>query len=364
MKYWPFILFILAFSFSSCDDELDITADYKEIPLVYALFDPQDSVHYMRVSKAFLDENTSALEVAQIADSIYYQDSITVSVVQRSEDGTLVNTFFPELVDGNLIGLPKDSGTFANEPNLLYRLVLDLSSVREGDPNYQDDTYEVIVENNSSGLIARGQTKIVKSFPLSFPPEGADFPINFGAINIAGDPIKNNINLEWLTAENGREYEVKVNFTYIDVENVQGAIPDTQTIVWIPSPNIVSNTSEGGDQSLSVNLNSKSFYSFLANNIPDVQSNFFRRLPSKAIKFSFFVAGEDLYNFVRVSRAQTGITSLQATAEYTNVENGLGVISSRFLRVSEGFALSPGSVELLVCSDETAALGFIGANCP
>ena len=63
------ILVLLAFS--SCENTVDINADWKETIVVYGLLDPNDSVQYIKVNKAFLNQNTSAYTVAQISDSLY-----------------------------------------------------------------------------------------------------------------------------------------------------------------------------------------------------------------------------------------------------------------------------------------------------
>src|SRR5690606_24360849 len=97
---------------SSCKNDLDTNADWKEILVVYSLLDGQDSVHYVRVNRAFLNENQSAYEIARINDSLYF-DSIEVKIV---EQGT--GRIIPLVKDESKA---KDSGIFANYPNVLYR---------------------------------------------------------------------------------------------------------------------------------------------------------------------------------------------------------------------------------------------------
>ena len=43
--------------FSGCDNEVDINADWKETIVVYGLLNPNDSIQYIKVNKAFLNEN-------------------------------------------------------------------------------------------------------------------------------------------------------------------------------------------------------------------------------------------------------------------------------------------------------------------
>lgn len=67
-----FSVFLLAVSaIFSCKNEVKVNANWKEIIVVYGLLDPIDTVQFIRVEKAFLDEKTGALEIAKIADSLY-----------------------------------------------------------------------------------------------------------------------------------------------------------------------------------------------------------------------------------------------------------------------------------------------------
>jgi len=56
---------------SSCKNELNINAPYKEVPTVYAVFNPQEVLQIVRVNKVFLGEG-DANQMAQVADSINY----------------------------------------------------------------------------------------------------------------------------------------------------------------------------------------------------------------------------------------------------------------------------------------------------
>src|SRR5688572_25735004 len=101
--------------FASCDNELIVTDEWKDIPVVWGLLNESDTAHYIRVEKAFLDPTTSALDIARIPDSLYY-DNALVSL-RRISTGQI----FPlERVNGDLEGYPREGGVFAETPNYLY----------------------------------------------------------------------------------------------------------------------------------------------------------------------------------------------------------------------------------------------------
>ena len=69
--------------FNSCSNDFDLVDTWKDIPIVYGLLNVNDSVQYIRVEKAFLDEETSALVIAQEPDSLYY-GNISVELEERN----------------------------------------------------------------------------------------------------------------------------------------------------------------------------------------------------------------------------------------------------------------------------------------
>src|ERR1044071_7961899 len=59
---------------TGCEKDFEVAAPYKDIMLVYGIIDPLDSAHYIRIQKAFLDENKSAIEMSKIPDSSYFSN--------------------------------------------------------------------------------------------------------------------------------------------------------------------------------------------------------------------------------------------------------------------------------------------------
>ncbi len=110
------LLLPLGLLLSACSNDFEVTAPWKEIPIVYGILSPQDTAHYLRIEKAFLDPNQSALEVAQIADSLYYpENSITVWLVPTINPNNRIQL---QRVNGALEGYPRDPGVFAGAAQL------------------------------------------------------------------------------------------------------------------------------------------------------------------------------------------------------------------------------------------------------
>ena len=94
--------------FTSCENEVDITAEWKEVIAVYGLLDPLQESQYIKVNKAFLNEDGSAFKIAQIPDSLFL-DSANVTLT-RLNTGQRISLFRVDEVT-------KDSGVFSSAVN-------------------------------------------------------------------------------------------------------------------------------------------------------------------------------------------------------------------------------------------------------
>ena len=124
MSYKNLVLFslLLIMGLSSCNEDIIVQLDEPmDRPMIYFLLDPNDSVQYLRIQKIFLGSG-SALETAQIADSIYpYGSKVTLSKVIG---GVEIESYEME----ELIDQPKDEGIFATQGHQLYRLIQQIET--------------------------------------------------------------------------------------------------------------------------------------------------------------------------------------------------------------------------------------------
>src|SRR5580693_7557175 len=92
MKFVSF-LFLSILVCTSCNNDLKILAPYKDITVVYGLIDQNDTVHYIRINKAF-EGIGNAYTMAMQYDSIYYPVGNISAVIEDSSPTTnsIVNT--------------------------------------------------------------------------------------------------------------------------------------------------------------------------------------------------------------------------------------------------------------------------------
>lgn len=337
-KFLGFFLIALFFLISSCDNELDSTAEFKETPIILALINPDDQEHFIKVYKSFLNDEISAITIAQNPDSIYYTDSIIVSL-ERASNG---QRFFFSKIDGNTIGKPMDEGIFANSPNILY--TLNQSLIR-------GETYRLKFENPLTGKTTFSETKMIDDFQINAPFEGFNF--NF-ATNAKFD-------VQWRSAAGARLYDVVLRFFYEEWNINNPSDVQTKFLDWRIGNAITSNNVNGGEQ-LSVNIDGVGFYNFLRGTLSS-DPNIRRRVFNENIQIIFTAAGQTLYDFIRINRAQTGITSLQTLPDFTNIEGGLGIFSSRKTKIRNKVGLNSRSIDSLSCGTLTRQLNFVNTTC-
>ncbi len=333
MKHSLIVAILLSTLLFSCKTDFDVTSDWEDIAIVYGLLDPTDTAQYIKVNKAFLDKSTSALEIAQIPDSLYYQN-ITVEL-QQFQNGVLKKTIGLEKVDGNLEGYVKDTGIFAAAPNFLYKTkeLLD-----------QNSSYHLLITESDNGKVISSETEIINDFAILRPTPTKK--VNF----FPGD----NYNGQFVSAKDGKIYGLPVRFNYMEVNVADPSFFEDKYIDWeIFSTKRSNNT--GGGQTMDYDIPGDGFYAFVNSQLKD-DATIYRQ----AINFDFMFSagGETLDTYNQVAIAQQGLTSGNIQPEYTNIENGLGLFSSRFYKTIYKVQIDDHTIDTLACSMVTKHLRF------
>ncbi|MEM6318858.1 MAG: hypothetical protein AAF960_14395 [Bacteroidota bacterium] len=331
MRFLVFVLF--AISSWACSNELELNAPAKEIPIVYGLLSPSDDVHYIRVERAFIDEQTSALELAQRPESLYFDD-VSVTLTNQTSD----QTFNLEEVDGRQFGLERTDGIFATAPNILYRITNDEIQLQAG------TSYELTIRQpNSETPLATASTTILGDLRLNRP--------------LAVDqksPLRilpsNDLTIVWGADETAKIFDVTMLINYEEFNPNDASLLVEKTIAWpmersriaVDGPNRIE--PEGSE-----------FYAFLRASIeenPNVQRII------RSVDFQIDAGGEELLNYINVGSANTGITSAQLVPTYTNLSSGLGIFASRNSILVKGFPLDNQTKEELRTNELTKDLNF------
>ena len=315
-------IFSIFFGLTSCENEVDINADWKETIIVYGLLDANDSVQYIKINKAFLNEKQSAYQVAQNSDSLYL-DSVKV---------TLTDLFTGEIIVLDRTNkLKKDSGIFANDVNYLWQTTKKLAEDRE---------YEINVSNPLTGTSVNSRTRTVKTANIRAPFTSPKSVFSLGT---------DYITVMCAPGLNAKAYDVKFLVKYESISTHDTSVKEVKTITW----DMVKNFPVAGTGDLIRKIEKTAFFQFLGNTIKADPNKIHRILSVGTI---FYGGNQNLVDYISVNEPSIGI--VQKQSEYSNVVGGLGLFASRCKQVTQDIKFDPASVLLLQTNAYTKALNF------
>ncbi len=274
----------------SCDNELDLVADFKEVPIVYGLLDRTDTSQYIRVERAFADRAISANEIAQNPDSLYY-DNITVKLINKNTGAD----FILQRVDGDDEGYSRTEGVFATSPNYLYKVnTVDF-------PMSVGDSISLEIGGVFEERLVTSITDIFKK-PFFVTPNNLNFERG------------KKLSLNWTTAD-PTVYSAAFIFNVTEFNN-NGDTRDT-AIRWQ-----VANNSDR----VKLEVEGESFYAFLKGALET--NNDITRFMNLA-EFELVSGNGGVADYIRVGQANLGITSSGEIPTFSNLSEGLGIFGSK-----------------------------------
>jgi hypothetical protein len=338
---WVLLGFVfLSLSFSACDNELQVAAKWKEIAIIYGALNPSDAEQYIRIQRAYLDEQQGALSFSQESDSLYF-DTLTVTI-DEFENGLYNKTYTLQKVDGNAIGLPKDSGVFSNDVNYLYRL----SEPIRPSSFFTRISYVLTVKNPYTGYTASASTPSVGQAEVTSP-------INFIDELLILTQDRHSVIAIYKEGIAAKSYDMTMDIRIEEIDKSDTSKRTMKTFQW----KMLSNKETRSFDELakvSYGVPSANFFNLLDANL-EANPNIYRRL----VDYDLFLYGiaDDFYTYINVNRPSIGI--VQKKPEYTNITNGYGLFSSRYINQFYNRNFSPITREQLNVSELTNDLGFV-----
>jgi len=289
----------LVLLFPACETDFNVDADWKEIAIVYGLLNQEDSIHYLRINKAFLGGN--ALEIVKIEDSSSYKNDLEVVLEGWSNNEKMQTITFDTITIAN-----KDSGVWYNPYMIIYKGVGQLNV------NYE---YKLFIKNTKSGKEITSSTKLIHDFSFVKPNAGSKANFNPGYSSV----------LSWKNGVNAMRYEPLIRFHYYEVPyGTTDTIP--KYIEWYQTTQYAANTTGYGQVEISVS--GDAFYTVVASKI---SSDFTGSRLAGKVDYVVSAAGEEYDTYLNVNEPSTSL--VQDRPEYTNIQNGFGLLSSRYQKV-------------------------------
>ncbi len=315
MKKAIFLLLIIAGGLAvipGCSTDIDINGDKKEVAIIYGILDVTSKYQYIKINRAYLGEG-NALEFAQIPDSTLFPYLLEVTLSTLNSSGNVVQTLTADTVH-----IYKESDIFYDGYQPYYRFEIPSYVQIFGkdtiwlNPDY---TYRLTVTDVVKGLVYEAESPVIRNFTVSRPNP-------FGSISFATD---NTNTVEWKSAENGKLYEVRFVFNYYEIFDSN----PLDTILKQNDWNLGFTTSNllTGNENMVLSYNNQDFFYLLQQRLE--QRDDVERYPGY-VDLVISVAADEMNTYIDVNQPSNSI--IQEKPVFSNISNGIGLFSSKFIR--------------------------------
>ena len=304
------LLFSFAIFFNSCNTRVDLFAEYKDIPIVYGLLDATQDTNFVKIIRAFSNNNEnpiSAAEIALIADSSNYPGKLDARLVEI--DRIYGNQYGPT---GRVLMLDtitlhhKEPGDFYY-PNQKIYYTTETLKTNSGNHDYR---YRLEVRKGNDTITSTTGMVGGQGFKISNSSVGFD-PNSSEASKVS-----------FTEAQNAYAYSAKMRFEYGEKLPQQ---PLTQKCIeWSLGYHPV-NELEYNDGVYKIGYMENALFNYLRNAIGSDTLNATRYIGDFYITLA--AGGSELYNYIEVNSPSGSIS--QTIPDYTNINGGYGIFSSR-----------------------------------
>lgn len=294
-------LLIFSALFHSCDNEVDLNAEFKDTPVVFGLLDAGSDTNYIRVTRGFLKDGENAINLAQDPSLLYY-DSLNVNLTQV-DNGSV----FPL----KRINIPKESGVFSKDNNRVYILESPLVPGKD---------YKLNVEQ-PDGSVASATAKTLGFVQLDKPdPARPTLEVSF---------VNNNLNyqnydFQFDVTRSIAKFEAYLYFFY---DEIDGATK-TRKQVRMPIGSFTNSNLENIDGQ-EINFPGQRFFQTIADDVPLTALE--KEIPADSnLMIEVYAADQTLLFYQDLNGPIDGLA--QVRPEFSNIDNGVGLLASRSVR--------------------------------
>ena len=324
MKNIYFIPILSAFIavFASCSTDVDIYADYQDIPIIYALLNPKADTNYIKITRAFCGTNDNPInanEVALISDSSNYPGKLDARIVElKSTHGSFYEPTGRVLVLDTITLHNKEVGTFYSPDQRFYYTTEPLHTGSNGE-KYKYRL--VVVKPNGDSLTA--QTTMVGN---------AEFAIMTGGVGFQATPSNEVRKIMFRADEFASLYEVSMQFNYREQLTGQGMKKKHVKRAFGTRTLNEFSKLEGTENSYYLEYSVNWLFNALATAIGG-DTIYDANHPNVVRYFDDFVisisaAGDDMTYYYVANQAQLDSPTSLIT-NYTNIQGGYGLFCSR-----------------------------------
>jgi hypothetical protein len=320
-KYLSFIFISLGLIvLNSCNEKIELIGDFVQTAVVYGLLDQADSLHYIKINRAFIGPG-NALEIAQIADSSYFTN--VDATISEYLNGNLIRSW---LLKDTILDNKDPNGVFyAPEQKVYYFKTLptkpnDVVNVDPLNPQLNSlnpqAIYKIDIVINNGAFSVSGETELVRGIT-------------------SADATAQNFNFTF--SDNPGEYkskgiEVKAGNSYVLNTQLKIAFYEWEGNTY-SEKSFFWNLGEADVQPLSSKVftaNGETFYDLMKSNC--TENSTITKRTFKGVTIKITGGAEELYNFIAVNKPSSGLAQSKPTYTNLTATNGkrvIGIFSSR-----------------------------------
>ena len=324
MKNIRFILIISLFItiFDSCSTDVDLYAEYKDVPIVYAMLNPKSDTNYVKITRAFCGTNDNfinANNVALIADSSNYPGKLDVRIVElKKAHGDLYEATGRVIVLDTITLHDKEEGTFYSPDQTFYYTTEPFNTGMDGG-KYKYRL--IVVKPNGDSLTA--QTNMVGNGEFAIMTSGVSFQM------AETEQVRK---IMFRADDFASLYEVSMQFNYREQKPGQGMKKKSVSRTFGTRTIKEFTKLEGSENSYYLEYSANWLFNALSNAIsgdtitnPN-HPNVVRYIDDFVISIS--AAGDELTYYYIANLAQAS-SPMTLFTNYTNIKGGYGLFSSR-----------------------------------
>lgn len=308
MKKYLAVLTVLVtiLSLQSCNEDINLDGDFKETAVIYGLLDQGDSVHMIKINRAYIGPG-DATQISAIPDSNYFDN--VVATVTEYIGGNLGRTW---VLSDTVVSNKDTNGIFYAPDQIVYYFETPPSNPL--DPN---GTYQLHIDINNGEFEVTGETEIVSGITSS---NAASQNYSF---KFAGNPAE--YKSSSVSVKTGNSYQLNTRLQ-IDYAEYIGAAGVLKSMQWNLGESEVN-----PNESKTFSANGETFYNLMAAACSG-QDPLIDKRRLNGITITMTGAAEDFYNYILVNQPSSSLAQSKPT--YTNLVTSedhrvIGIFSSR-----------------------------------
>ena len=332
-KYLCFIFISLGLIvLNSCNEKIKLIGDFVETAVVYGLLDQADSMHYIKINRAFIGPG-NALEIAQIADSSYFTN--VDATISEYLNGNLTRSW---LLRDTILDNKDPNGVFyAPEQKVYYfkTMPTGFNGVIQTSTNPQMNSlnpqaiYKIDIVINNGAFSVSGETELVRGITSAAATQN----FNFKFADNPGEYTSTGITVS--STGNSYVLNTQLNMAFYEWE---GNTFSEKSFFWkLGEADVLPSSSK------IFTANGETFYDLMKSNCNDTLTITKRTFQGVTIKITG--GAEELYNFIAVNKPSSGLAQSKPTYTNLTATNGkrvIGIFSSRqTVEIYHPFYVSP-----------------------